>query len=227
MLVNGIQDYTILRLDLEGNIVTWNLGAERMFGYKYSEILGKPMHHLFQECERDTPTRHLATALRDGHIQDECQQVRKDGGVFWVVADLTLLRDANGQPSGFALITRDITERRQHQREIEQRDAQLNAFFSNAPVGLAIVDKDLRFQRINEHFSRLNGLTPEADKGHHVSEVTSDLGLELERLIRQVATTGVPILNHEVKGLDERNILELGVDLVVRVYSRCGQFLHA
>lgn len=200
MLVSGIQDYAIVRLDLEGKIATWNSGAERMFGYGEGEIVGNSLHHLFQDCDHDTPTRHLATARNTGHVQDECQQVQKDGTLFWVTADLTLLKDAQGEPNGYALITRDITERRQHQREIEQRDAQLNAFFSNAPVGLAIIDNDLCFQRINEPFSKLNGLSPEENQGHHVREVTSELGQELEALIRQVADTGVPVLNHEIKG---------------------------
>ncbi len=200
ILVSGIQDYAIIRLDLDGNISTWNRGAERMFGYSDAEIIGKPLHHLFQECERDTPTRHLTTARNSGHIQDECQQVQKNGTLFWVTADLTLLTDSLGHPNGYALITRDITERRRQQREIEQRDAQLNAFFSNAPVGLAIIDKDLRFQRINGPFSKLNGLSPEENHGLHVREVTSDLGQELEPLIKQVADTGVPVLNHEIKG---------------------------
>jgi PAS domain S-box-containing protein len=200
ILVSGIQDYAIIRLDPDGNISTWNRGAERMFGYSDSEIIGQPLHYLFQECERDTPARHLTTARNSGHIQDDCQQVQKNGTLFWVTADLTLLTDSSGQPSGYALITRDITERRRQQREIEQRDAQLNAFFSNAPVGLAIIDKDLRFQRINGQFSKLNGLSPEENHGLHVREVTSDLGLELESLIQQVAATGIPVLNHEIKG---------------------------
>jgi PAS domain S-box-containing protein len=98
------------------------------------------------------------------------------------------------------VITRDITERRRQQEEISQRDAQLNGFFSNAPVGLAIIDKDLRFQRINGPFSKLNGLAPEKNTGLHVRDVTSNLAVELERLICQVASTGVPVLNQEIKG---------------------------
>jgi len=70
------------------------------------------------------------------------------------------LRNEDGQPRGYAMITRDITERRRQHKEIEQRDAQLNGFFSNAPVGLAIIGKDLRFQRINGPFCKLNGLPP-------------------------------------------------------------------
>ena len=200
LLVSGVQDYAIMSLDLDGKITTWNRGAEQIFGYSTKAIVGKPLQYLFEECERDTPKRHLASARSEGHVQDECKQMKSDGTSFWVTADLTLLKDANGEPQGFALITRDITERRRHQQEIEQRDAQLNGFFSNAPVGLAIIGNDLRFRRINVPFSRLNGLAPEANTGHHVREVTSELGLELERLISQVATTGVAILNHEVKG---------------------------
>ena len=200
LLVSGIQDYAIIRLDLEGRITTWNRGAERLFGYRTLDILGQPLSFLFQACDHDTPANHLRSALRDGHIQDECQQLRHDGTIFWATADLTLLRNDDGQPRGYALITRDITERRRQSEEISQREAQLNAFFSNAPVGLAIIDKDLRFQRINGPFSKLNGLAPEENTGLHVRDVTSSLAVELEPLIRQVADTGVSVLNHEIKG---------------------------
>ncbi|HEX8896057.1 MAG TPA: PAS domain-containing protein [Terriglobales bacterium] len=200
LLVTGIQDYAIIRLDLDGRITTWNRGAEGLFGYTALEILGKPLTDLFQACDRDTPLNHLRVALRDGHIQDECQQLRRDGSIFWATADLTLLRTEDGQPRGYAMITRDITERRRQRQEIEQRDAQLNGFFSNAPVGLAIIGKDLRFHRINGPFSKLNGLPPEVNTGLHVRDVASNLAGEFEPLIGQVLATGTPVLNHEIRG---------------------------
>ena len=210
LLVGGIQDYAIIRLDLDGRITTWNRGAERLFGYNSLEVLGEPLTRLFQTCDHDTPQRHLQTALRDGNIQDECQQMRNDGTVFWATANLTLLRNEDGLPRGYALITRDITERRRQREEIEQREAQLNAFFSNAPVGLAIIGKDLRFQRINGPFSSLNGLEPDHNTGLSVRDVTSELATELEPLIRQVADTGVPVLNHEIKGHAPGNPAAIG-----------------
>ncbi len=82
----------VIRLSLEGRIMTWNLGAERLFGYHTLEILGQPLSDLFQSCDQNTPEEHLRNALRDGHIHDECQQLRKDGTVFWATADVTLLR---------------------------------------------------------------------------------------------------------------------------------------
>ena len=200
LLVTGIQDYAIVRLDLDGRITTWNRGAEGLFGYRALEILGKPLTDLFQVCDRDRPLNHLRTALQDGHIQDDCQQLRGDGTIFWATADLTLLRSDDGQPRGYAMITRDITERRRHHEEIEQRDAQLNGFFVNAPVGLAIIGNDLRFQRINGPFSKLNGLPPEVNTGLHVRDVTSNLATELEPLIGRVIATGMPVLNHEITG---------------------------
>lgn len=205
VMVSAIQDYAILHLDLDGRITTWNLGAERMFGYKSNEILGWPVDSLFQACDRDTPHRHMSTALLDGHVQDDCQKQRRDGTTFWATMNLTLLRDAVGQPRGYALVTRDITERRQQQMEISRREAVLEAFFSNAPVGLAIIGDDLRFQRINGPFSVLNGLSPEHNRGLHVREVTSELATELEPLIQQVISTGVPVLSHEVKGRSPAN----------------------
>src|SRR5215469_3827500 len=200
LLVTGIQDYAIIRLDLDGRITTWNRGAEGLFGYTALEILGKPLTDLFQAGDRDTPLNHLRIALRDGQIQDECQQLRRNGSTFWATADLTLLRNEDGQPRGYAMITRDITERRRQRQEIEQRDAQLNGFFSNAPVGLAIIGKDLRFQRINGPFSKLNGLPPEVNTGLHVRDVASNLADEFEPLIGQVLATGTPVLNHEIRG---------------------------
>jgi PAS domain S-box-containing protein len=210
LLVSSVQDYAILYLDLDGRITTWNLGAERLFGYKGRDILGWPIGSLFQSCDHDTPERHMSAALRDGHAQDDCQQQRRDGTTFWATIDLTLLRNAAGQPHGYTLITRDITERRQQQLEISRREAQLDAFFSNAPVGLAIIGNDLRFQRINGPFSKLNGLPPEQNQGLHVREVVSELAVELEPLLEQVVTTGEPVLNHEVKGPNPANPNSVG-----------------
>ncbi len=200
LLVSGIQDHAIIRVDLEGRIITWNLGAERLFGFRSSEILGEPFLRLYNSCESDTPQRHLRTALEQGHVNDECQQVRKDGTQFWATADVTLLRNEQGQPRGFAVITRDITERKQQREEIERREAQLNAFFSNAPVGLAIIDKDLCFQRINAPFAQLNGLDSREQVGKPLKDVIADLSSQIQPLLRKVASTGEPVLNQEIRG---------------------------
>ena len=200
LLVNGIQDHAIIRVDLEGRITTWNSGAERLFGFRSLEILGEPLHRLYNTCESDMPHRHLSTALEHGHVTDECEQVRKDGSHFWATADVTLLRNDQGIPRGYAVITRDITERRRQREEIEHRETQLDAFFSNAPVGLAIIDKDLCFQRINEPFAELNRLDPRDQLGKPLRAVIADLSSQLEPILRNVLRTGQPALTQEIRG---------------------------
>jgi PAS domain S-box-containing protein len=133
-------------------------------------------------------------------VTDECEQVRKDGTHFWATADVTLLRNERGEPRGFAVITRDITERKRQREEIEQRESQLDAFFSNAPVGLAIIDKDLRFLRINGPFAELNGLDPRNQVGKPLRAVIADLSSQTEPILRKVIRTGEPALTQEIKG---------------------------
>jgi|HubBroStandDraft_4_1064222.scaffolds.fasta_scaffold00528_12 PAS domain S-box-containing protein len=200
LLVNGVQDHAIIRVDLEGRITTWNLGAERLFGFRAQEIVGEPFHRLYNACESDTPQRHLRTAFEQGHVNDECLQLRKDGTEFWATADVTLLRNEQGQPRGYAVITRDVTERRQQREEIDRREQQLDAFFSNAPVGLAIIDKELHFQRINEPFAKINGLDSREQVGKPLHNVVAELFSQIEPLLRRVARTGESVMNHEVKG---------------------------
>ncbi len=200
LLVNGLRDHAIMRLDLDGRINTWSLGGERLFGYRVSEILGEPLARLFRSSDQEIPEEQLRTAFRDGHFHNECQQLRKDGKLFWATTDITLLRNDAGQASGYALIIRDISERRQQQDEIRQREAQLDAFFSNAPVGLAIIDKNLRFQRINGPFSQFNGLPAQDNLGKQVQEVVRHLALQIEPIIREVANSGEPVIDFEITG---------------------------
>ena len=200
LLVNGIQDHSVIRVDLAGRIVTWNMGAERLFGFRSLDILGESIERLYNTCESDTPQRHLRTALEQGHVTDECQQLRKDGTLFWATADFTLLRNEQGEPRGYGVITRDITERRQQRAEIEQREAQLKAFFSNAPVGLAIIDKNLLFQRINDPFAELNGLDSREQIGKPLRAVIADLSSQIEPLILRVLKTGEPVMTQEIRG---------------------------
>jgi PAS domain S-box-containing protein len=124
LLVEGVQDYAIYLLDPEGCVITWNMGAERIKGYRATDILGESFSRFFppEEQARGTPARLLEHAVRDGHYVGEGWRVRRDGSLFWASVAITVLRDASGQVRGFAKVTRDITER----REAEQALAQAN-----------------------------------------------------------------------------------------------------
>jgi len=115
LLVESVQDYAIFMLDPEGQIVTWNAGAERTKGYKASEIIGRHFSSFYtaEDVRAGRPQRLLDLALKDGRVEDEGWRVRKDGSQFWANVTITAVRDATGKLIGFGKVTRDLTE---HQR---------------------------------------------------------------------------------------------------------------
>jgi PAS domain S-box-containing protein len=111
-LIDGIQEYAIYMIDPQGLVVTWNLGAQRIKGYKAHEILGKHFSCFFPEEDiiSGKPQRELQIALEQGRCEETGWRVRKDGSKFRANVVLTPLRDREGRLRGFAKITRDLTK---------------------------------------------------------------------------------------------------------------------
>jgi PAS domain S-box-containing protein len=128
LLVEAIQDYAVFMLDARGVIATWNAGAQRIKGYAADEILGRPLDVFFppEDVERGHPRDVLERARRDGRYEEEGWRVRKDGSRFWASIVLTAMRDARGEIEGFAKVTRDITDRRRQEDELQARQARLS-----------------------------------------------------------------------------------------------------
>jgi PAS domain S-box-containing protein len=127
LLVGGVTDYAIFRLDPRGHVASWNAGAQRIKGYSAGEILGQDFSCFYTEEERKAglPRRALEIAAREGRYEAEAERVRKDGSRFWANVVIDRLNDAAGRLAGFAKITRDITERRRQQQTLEQTRAEL------------------------------------------------------------------------------------------------------
>jgi PAS domain S-box-containing protein len=122
LLVESVADYAIYMLDPNGIISSWNLGAQRFKGYDAAEIVGQHFSRFYTEEDKatDLPRRALATAEREGKFEAEGWRVRKDGARFWAHVVIDSIRDDQGNLLGFAKITRDLTERREAQRALEQ-----------------------------------------------------------------------------------------------------------
>ena len=121
LLVQGVVDYAIFMIDLEGRVVSWNAGAQRIKGYLPSEIIGRHFETFYrpEDRQRGDPQRALARALAQGRFESEGWRVRKDGSSFWANVVLDAVRDDEGAIIGFAKITRDATEKMRAQRELE------------------------------------------------------------------------------------------------------------
>jgi len=146
LLVTGVKDYAILMLDPEGRVASWNVGAERIKGYHAEEILGKHFSVFYpaEEVERGKPHFELKVAAREGRIEDEGWRVRKDGSQFWANVVITALRDERGRLRGFGKVTRDMTERRRAEEDMETRNAQLEAANEELRAFSYSVSHDLR-----------------------------------------------------------------------------------
>jgi diguanylate cyclase (GGDEF)-like protein/PAS domain S-box-containing protein len=116
-LVDSIEDYAIYMLDIAGHVVTWNKGAEVNKGYCAAEVLGKHFNVFFtpEDVAEDLPGKNLREAKKAGRICGEGWRMRKNGQRFWAGYVLTAMRDANGKLAGFAKVTRDLTDRKNHE----------------------------------------------------------------------------------------------------------------
>lgn len=112
-LVEAVRDYAIFMLDTDGRVSTWNQGAERIKGYKASEIIGQHFSRFYPEedIQNRKPETELEIAIRDGRVEDEGWRVRKDGSKFWATVVISAMHDDDGNLIGFSKVTKDNTER--------------------------------------------------------------------------------------------------------------------
>lgn len=137
-LIDGVQDYSIFMLDAAGRVVTWNVGAERMLGHGIEEIAGKSFEVFYppEDVEAGRPAAELRTATLNRRIEDRGWRVRKDGTRFWADVVVTALKDPTGQPRGFAMVIRDLSDIKRIE-ELEQQGRHLTEF-------LAMLSHELR-----------------------------------------------------------------------------------
>lgn len=136
-LIEAVVDYAIFQLDPQGNITTWNPGAQRIKGYAPDEIIGKHFSQFYTpgDLELGIPKHALAEAAEKGRFEAEGWRVRKDGTKFWASVVIDRIKDDAGNLVGFAKVTRDITERRVAQEQLKEVQEQLIASQKLEAVG--------------------------------------------------------------------------------------------
>lgn len=122
LLVEAVTDYAIYMLDPSGVVTTWNPGAQCFKGYTANEVIGRNFSLFYSEDDKKIglPARALATAKREGKFEAEGWRMRKDGSRFWAYVIIDRIRDPAGTIVGFAKITRDLTERKKAEEELEK-----------------------------------------------------------------------------------------------------------
>jgi PAS domain S-box-containing protein len=127
LLVQEVTDYAIFMLDPEGRVTNWNAGAARIKGYTEAEIIGAHFSRFYtpEDLDARLPWRALEQARREGRFEAEGWRIRKDGTRFWASIIINAIHNESGELIGFAKITRDLTERREAQLQLQQAQEQL------------------------------------------------------------------------------------------------------
>ncbi len=193
--------------DLRNNRVFWSEGLSQLLG-----VPAEPQHHPFGAIyrfvhpdDRARVARAVADALKAKSVYEVRFRARAKGKEHQVRIRGEFAFDSAGEPVANFGVGQDVTglaqaEQALHesQNRYRQLAAELELIYQTAPIGLCVVNKELRFVHINERLAEINGVPVAAHLGKTVREVVPDVALHNEALLRRVLETGEPVLDSEL-----------------------------
>ncbi len=170
-LVEGVSDYAIYMLDIDGCVVSWNRGAQRIKQYTAAEILGRHFGIFYPPDARADrePESNLDLARDRGRFETTGWRLRKDGSLFWAHVAIEPLRDARGKLTGYAKVTSDITEQRRAEQVIREADARIATLIETVVDGVILTDRHGLIKTFNLACHRLFGYAADEVIGRHIS----------------------------------------------------------
>ncbi|MFD0765113.1 PAS domain S-box protein [Mucilaginibacter lutimaris] len=229
LLVSSVKDYSIVLIDINGEVLSWNAGAENIKGYKSEEIIGKNISIFYKQDDNERlQLRHnLNQALKNGKYECEGWRVRKDGSVFWANVVFTTLYNDAGHLIGFAKVTRDITGQKQNEqiaaankanleREVKAKSEKIIAnelrfreLIENSYDGYSLFNAEMKVIYRSRSSERINGWTY-TDR-------------EAENIMAILHPDDVPLMQQGLPGL--LNNPEIPVHFTVRVRHKQGHYV--
>jgi PAS domain S-box-containing protein len=172
LLIEAVVDYGIFILDPQGYVASWNTGAQRLKGYTAEEIIGRHFSLFYppEAIAAGWPQEELRRAVHDGRIEDEGWRIRKDGSRFWANVTITPIYDDDRRLSGFAKITRDLTERRAHEEQLRSSEERFRLLVERVrDYAIFMLDPSGVVRSWNVGAKAIKGYLPEEIIGRHFS----------------------------------------------------------
>ncbi|WP_432417863.1 hybrid sensor histidine kinase/response regulator [Caenimonas sedimenti] len=172
LLIDSVVDYGIFTLDSQGYIQSWNTGAARLKGYSRDEIVGRHFSTFYtpEAVESRWPQEELRLAKERGRFEDEGWRVRKDGSRFWANVVITALHAPDGELTGYAKITRDLTERRRHEEELRASEERFRLLVNGVrDYAIFMLDPEGIIRSWNAGAQAIKGYTADEVIGLHFS----------------------------------------------------------
>jgi PAS domain S-box-containing protein len=204
MLLDGIEDYAIFMIDPQGQILSWNAGAERIKGYKAEEIIGRNFSCFFpqQDIERGWPEEILRLTAAHGRHEEQGMRVRKDGSRFVASVTFTALRDRNGNLRGFSEFSHDLSASK-------ESEARYRGLLEAAPDAMVVVNSGGEIVLLNVQAEKQFGYRRDELLGQQVKNiipegfaerlVADDLRSAEDALAQQIGT-GIELIARRKDG---------------------------
>ena len=226
LLVESLKDYAIVMLDPSGHVASWNAGAERFKGYRAEEIVGQHFSCFYpaDAVQRGLPEKELKAAAKDGRFEDEGWRVRKDGKKFWANVIISALRGKDGTLRGFSKVTRDLTERKQAEEQIQQQSKEIMELSTPVMqvwqgVVVAPLIGSLDSNRTQQFMERLLNRIVETNSPVALVDITgvptidTQTAQHLIETISAVRLLGAQVVLTGVRPAIAQTLVHLGIDL--------------
>jgi PAS domain S-box-containing protein len=188
----------IVSFSTEGVIRSWNPAAERLYGFPPHEAIGRHVTEVYMAHAREEAEKLIGRALEGETFTIETTRMSRHAEEIAVSVTIAPIRSGDGRITGLSAITRDIRERKRAEAALAQSVAQLNSLLTHAPIGFAFFDRDHKFVRVNEYFSRLDGRAVEAHLNSNIEDVLPRGAAIFAPLLDQVFETRKAVVDVEL-----------------------------
>jgi PAS domain S-box-containing protein len=186
LTVEATKDYAIFMIGTDGRISSWNMGAERVFGYSEEEIVGEDSSLLFtpEDRRRGAAEKEQRRAETEGRAENERWHVRKDGSRFWGSGFVRPVRNDTGVLCGFAKVVRDATEHKRAEEALRQAEEKYRSIFENAVEGIFQTSLDGRILMANPAAARIFGYDSPEEAMASIADVGRQLYVDPDDRVR-------------------------------------------